>query len=339
MYRLLSGILFALVLLTGANARAIEWVRGGTDGEQPMWGVAGGLQFAISPASRGPRGLIRVLYPTLPGGVYDLVNFIAVEPVVRGKRGLSELERSRLDGVAGKRLWVAPERIKGDLSRDREGNEKLTVRIQVEAFENGARLSLLVEQRSDRPDEMAITIQAEADSAPMEYCILTATMGNRARARLLWLKDECVSSLTLYPDYRGTEFAPHTIYALSKLTVTRQGELMAAITTDEHRPADVHPFPGTRRWYYGGFPVTQFWKKRKEGWRDDVHLAVNGRYAYWQTRQPIPGGVSFENFELRERFYAGQQCIFGITGRTPAELGLHDTRATSNAQPATRPTR
>ncbi len=32
-----------------------------------------------------------ILYPTLPGGWYDLVNFIAVEPIVAGRRGLSAL--------------------------------------------------------------------------------------------------------------------------------------------------------------------------------------------------------------------------------------------------------
>jgi len=68
-----------------------------------------------------------------------------------------------------------------------EAVECLEVEIGVEEFDNGARVRLIVQQRSDRPDEIAITVEAEADSAPMEYCILTATMGNRARTRLLWL--------------------------------------------------------------------------------------------------------------------------------------------------------
>ena len=38
--------------------------------------------------------------------------------------------------------------------------------------------------------------------------------------------------------------------------------------------------------------------------------------------RPITGGVAFENFELRERFYDGQNFIFGITSRTPQEIGL-----------------
>jgi hypothetical protein len=49
---------------------------------------------------------------------------------------------------------------------------------------------------------------------------------------------------------------------------------------------------------------------------------VNVRYTYWQTRQPIPGGVTFVNFELRERFHEGQVFTFAITRQTPAQLGI-----------------
>jgi hypothetical protein len=333
---LLLRVAVAQILLAPAGARAVEWVRGGADGKQAIWGIREGVQFAIPPASLGPRGLVRVLYPTLPGGGYDLINFIAVEPIVRGKRAFSELERSRLDGTAGKRLWVEADQIQGTLSHVAEGVQNLQIVIHVEEFENGAHVRLLVEQRSDQPDEFAMTVQAEADSLPMEYCILTATMGNKARTRLLWLKDETVSSLTLYPDYRGPEFAAHTIYPVPRLAVTKEGDLMAAITTDERRPADVHPFPGTDRWYYGGYAVTQFWKKPRGAWRDDVHVAVNARYTYWRTDQPIPGGIAFENFEFRERFYPEQQFIFGVTRHTPVELGLrhsNDSPPSSTRQP------
>ena len=49
---------------------------------------------------------------------------------------------------------------------------------------------------------------------------------------------------------------------------------------------------------------------------------VNGRYTYWRSARLLPGGIAFENFELRERFYDGQKSVFGITRRTPQELGL-----------------
>jgi hypothetical protein len=68
------------------------------------------------------------------------------------------------------------------------------------------------------------------------------------------------------------------------------------------------------------------WKKPLAMARDDLHVAVNARYTYWQTRQSLPGGVAFENFELRERFYEGQGFTFGITRKTPAELDLNRHR-------------
>ncbi len=54
-------------------------------------------------------------------------------------------------------------------------------------------------------------------------------------------------------------------------------------------------------------------------------VVVNARYTYWMSSQPIPGGVAFENFELNERFYPGQQFVFGMTRKTVAELGVTST--------------
>ena len=80
--------------------------------------------------------------------------------------------------------------------------------MRVEPFDNGARVRLVVSQRSDAPDEIQLAVHAEPGSAPLDYCILTATMGNLARTRLLWLKDEVVSSLRLYPDAQRGRLCP-----------------------------------------------------------------------------------------------------------------------------------
>jgi hypothetical protein len=299
--------------------------------------VRGGLLWAIQPGgfrpASGPRGLIRVGYPIATNGGYDLINFIAVEPIVHGQRGYSELEPSALDGVRGKRVWAVGETnlapgvaqtplVPGRLTRPSPGVEQLDVTVRVEPFDNGARVRLVISQRSDAPDELCLAVHADPGSASIEYCILTATMGNLARTRLLWLKNEVVSSLKLYPEHKGDGFAPHRIYALDRLARTPQGDVVVAVTTDEDDPAAVFPFPGRRLWHYGGFKVTQYWKKPRGTARDDLHVAVNARYTYWQTRQPIPAGVAFENFELRERFYERQVFVFGITSKVPAQLGL-----------------
>jgi hypothetical protein len=97
---------------------------------------------------------------------------------------------------------------------------------------------------------------------------------------------------------------------------------LVAVTNDEENPASAYPFGDSQLWHYGGFKVTQYWAKAAGTFRDDLQVAVNGRYTYWRSTKPIPGGVAYENFEMRERFYDGQRFIFGITRRTPQELGM-----------------
>ena len=322
----------------------VEWVRPGLNTNLPIWGIQGALLWGLPPATGrppdGPRGLIRLRYPTLPQGEYDLINFIAIEPVVQGRKGFSELERSQLDPRQGKRLRVLEPAAEdanltnlspGEITRLPSGAETLTVRVGIERFENGAHLALTLAQCSDAPDELELTVHAEPDSAPLEYCILTATMGNKARARRLWLKDAVVSSLELYPDYREPDFAPHHTFGLNQILRTPAGDLIAAITTDEANPSSVNPYPKVPHWRYAGFPVTQFWRKPADTWRDDLRVAVNARHTYWLSRHPIPGGISFENFELRERFHDNQRFIFGITRKPPTDLGFVPLPDPSNA--------
>jgi hypothetical protein len=273
--------------------------------------------------------LIRLGYPVLPERRYDLINFIAVEPIVGGRRCFSELEHSQLDGMAGKRIWAAESGgalstnlVPGQVRELSAGQQELRVELWVEKFENGAHVRLVICQRSDRPDEIELSVFQEPDGAPLEYCILTATMGNMARTRQVWLSHEMVSSLKVYPDYRGTGFAPHREYPLSRLHRTPADGVLVAATNDEEDPASVYPFPHSELWHYVGCKVTQYWAKEAGAFRDDLQAVVNGRYTYWQSSRPIPGGVAFENFELRERFYDGQKSSFGITRQTPKDLGF-----------------
>jgi hypothetical protein len=329
---MLNRLLMVLVCILGFTAaKAADWVRPGVSTNQPVWGLRGGLLWAVPPGgfrAGEPRGLIRLGYPVLRDGGYDLLNFIAIEPIVHGRRGFSELEQSRLDGVAGKRIWaVAPagvttNQVPGILRPLAGGREELEVTLRLERFDNGAQVRLVVVQRSDRMDEIELAVFSEPGSEPLEYCILTATMGNMARTRQLWLKEEVASSLAVYQDYRGKDFAPHRSYALPRLLRTAAGGVLVAVTNDEEDPSKVYPFPGSELWHYAGCKVTQYWAKAPGEVRDDLEAIVNGRYTYWLSSRPIPGGVAFENFELRERFRDGQKSVFGITRRAPKELGL-----------------
>ena len=78
--------------------------------------------------------------------------------------------------------------------------------------------------------------------------------------------------------------------------------------------------PGRPFWHYRGLPVTQYWKVPAADVAPDLRVAVNARAEYWMSRQPIPGGPAFENFEMRTRFRQGQTFVFGVTRRDLADL-------------------
>lgn len=307
-----------------ATSTPVDWLKPATAADPPAWGLKNGLQFALHPTGftggdGGPRGLIRLGYPNLPDGSHDLINFIAVEPVVAGKKGYSELEKSTADGHNGKIFTADTD--KTTVTTPTPGVEELSVEVAVEKFNNGAHVRLRLSQRSDSPDELKITVNAEPDSAPIESCIITATMGNKARTRLLYLADGPVSSLMLYPEHRSPDFAPHSIYGLKRLSKTSSGDVIVAIATDEDHPEKVATHDRPSFWDFKGAKLTQYWRKPVGQTGPRLECAVNGRFTYWMSKQPIPGGIAFENFELREPFKQDQSVIFGIT-RKPAPLLL-----------------
>lgn len=314
--------------------RSPKWVQGEHEGYRPCWGSARGLLFGIHPGvGKGdgePRGLIRIYSPVLPGGKYDLINFIAIEPIVADRRGFSEMERSRLDREQGKRIWPAANSAAaadfskiepGKITRLPNGAEQLELTLRVEKFDNGAHVYLVVTQRSDLPDEIELTIHPELGSKALQYVMLSATMGNKARARLLWLADGPRSTRQLFPDFSGDGFAGTTVFGLWQIHRMADGDALVAISNDEVDPTKAR-IPDMNGWYYGGRKVTQYWRKSKGAFGSDLEAAVNARYRYWGLPQPIPGGAAFENFEIRERFHDGQHMRFGVTQKTPGELGL-----------------
>jgi hypothetical protein len=323
------------VLLAGVSAEAADWVRPKNKTDRPVWGIRGHLHFSLWPTpvgggggTGGPRGLIQIGYPTLNGGRDPgLVNYIAVEPVTdREPKGYSELEMSELDHVPGKRFWVsrrsgaprdpAKEWDSGTLTHPDpmySEVEQLTVTLRMERFANGAHPYLRVSLRSDRPDELELRTFAEDDSATMRECILTATMGNFERLRLLYLKDEVVDCRKLFPGYEGTGFTGDGLFPLDRLARDSRGDVVVALETDESDPAASEPFPSSLSWRWRGPKLTQYWRKPEADVKRGLSFRVNARRVYWMSRQPLPGGLAYENAEFREPYRKGSRSVFGVT--------------------------
>jgi hypothetical protein len=291
------------------------------EASEPIWGIKGGIAVGLWPTG-GPRGLLRVYAPYLGQPRLRMINYIAVEPIVGKARGLSELERSDLDRVAGKAMWSGGEweddprpRLPWQPARGKirvvGGSKELTVFVFVEPFRNGARPVVQVVLREDRPREVGLRVFAAGGGASMRACVLTATMGNYARLRRLWLADRVVEARSLWPDFRPDRagFAPPRQWGLDRLCRVG-GEVVVAAEPDEAEPAkatyaaDVPPW-----WRYEGRFATQYWRAEPQ---EGLVARVNGRRTYWATRAEIPGGVAFENFELEAPFRPGQEFVFGV---------------------------
>ncbi len=293
---------------------------------QSVWGHARGLQVGLSPLP-GPRGLLRIYTPYLGHEPANVMNFIAFEPIVKGEgqRGFSELEWSKSDGKRGKRFWSANDSLSAapvaedfpasGVTETINGEETLTIFIFSEPFDNGAKVYTRLRFYKHQPYEVEITTYAAPGSAPLANFIVTATMGNYARLRTLYLASGDISSGKLWPNYKGDAFTPHAHFPVSDFIQGKNGAVYFIAAPNEKNPAKAEYAQGTRdHWKYYGKKATQYWYSSPS---DQPEGLVNGRYTYWASRSPIPGGISFENFELKTPFKQGTNFVFGISPLAP----------------------
>lgn len=298
---------------------------------QPVWGFADGIRIGIAPLG-GPRGLIRIYTPYLGHDEFVVTNFIAFEPIDKEKniRGLSELEWSKLDDVRGKRFWSSntneppsfPDMYypaHGVVSNE-NGVETLTIYIFCETFDNGADVYVQVRFTAGKPYEFELSGYTTKDSKELNRLILTATMGNKARLRTLHLANGRTKEAgRLWPDYKDSNFTEHNHTFLSEMIKDKDGGAWFVASPDEEDPAKATYANDTHtHWKYTGKKATQYWFCPSPS--SELEGVVNGRYTYWASKSPIPGGISYENFELSEPFCSGQSYIFGITPLSPEEL-------------------
>jgi hypothetical protein len=330
--RAIALSLVTLFLAGHSSADDSQWVRPEKANGLLVWGRHDGIVFGLpsNPDWGVPRGLIRVgIFPAGETGP-KLLNYIAVEPVADvpsyNYKNYSEMEPSQLDpGKQGKRLWVDtsadPDAWKGQITTlQREGQtiERLSVPIGVERFNTSkADVRLIASVDSDRPNEVRFTVFAQDDSPPIKELTLSATMGNFERLRLVWLADRVLDSRKLAPDYKGKSFtADSNKYPLSEILRLPGGDPIVYASSNEADPASAT----TAAWRYNLPKLTQYWTMAAADVQPDLRVRVNERYDYWKSETPVFGGIAFENFEVRQKYVAGQTFIFGISPKEPWDL-------------------
>jgi len=297
----------------------------------PVWGHAQGILVGLAPLP-GPRGLIRIYTPYLDYEFAEVMNFIAFEPIPKGSdvRGYSELERSSLDeGQNGKRFWSADDSTavlprNGNypargVVEQLNGEETLTVYIFSEPFDNGAKVYVRLRFFASKPYEFEIATYTSEGSIELDYFIASATMGNKARLRTLFFKDKNISSLEIWPDYKDIHFTLREYFPQKDMIRDKNGNAYFIAAPDEKDYSKTIYAPGTNNhWKYTGRHATQYWMKNNP--EEGLNGVITGRYTYWASEAPIPGGISIENLEMNAPFKNGDAYIFGITPRSPEEL-------------------
>jgi hypothetical protein len=340
-------LLLTAVLLSLASPAWGDFIQPRKAGDPLIYGVKNGIVVAVHPFALdarndgGPRGLLRVGYED--DGRYYLINYIAVEPLVGRARGFSELEKGG-DGRPGKRFWVSddlmdrgnskPGHVPGRV-QDTPAGRVLTFVVHVEEFANGARPVVEVSFFEQLPERVRFRTYSAAAGARMKECVLTATMGNQSRCRWLWLRSKAIFAPALYAGYQGQGFVEKEMYGSKELHRAGSGEIVVAISPDEFEPREVWPFR-FGAWRHDGRWMSQFWLKPHGSYDDTLHCRVNGRRVYWASDMPIPGGISYENFELREAFHPGRESWFGFTAASPAKLFGFSYDASPQAAPRRR---
>ncbi len=303
------------------------WIRPSEENNYALvWGFRDGLQIRVLPTVI--RGLIS-LHAHYIGQKSDRVtNFFAVEPIPKGEteRGYSELEWSKLDNKRGKRIWSANNDkafeptdelvgASGVISNE-TGVETLSVYFFFEPFDNGAKVYVKATFYANNPYEVEVTTFKRDDSIALDYCIVTATMGNYARLRKLYLKDGIKKSLDIWPDYKDVHFTDRERISSAQFLNGKNRHKYFIAAPDEKNLMDADYAKGTTsNWFYYGLPVTQYWYSKDSD--NSLSGIVSGRYTYWASDKPIPGGISIENFELNKRFKQGDRFVFGISLLTP----------------------
>lgn len=308
------------------GAERFIWPGNGIEAHRKVWGHANGLQIGLWEGD-SPQGLMLVRAPYLQLPRKQIVNFLSVEPSLPGsdRRGQSELEISRhRPGERGLSFYASNSREIYDRQHtspsgiyDEEAGT-LTIFVHTEPFRNGIHPVVRLRFHESSPYEVEISTFTKKGSKEIAYCTVSATMGNYSVLRELHLRDgKTVEANDLWSDDHPVEelgFLPWKTVPSDQFEKLPDGRLMVGATSNYTDSATI-PYPeGTGKWVYEGLMTRQYWIAPDISY---LEAAVNARKTYWagippRHHRPIPGGPSFENFELRLPHKDGQSIWFGV---------------------------
>jgi hypothetical protein len=311
-----------------------------------LWGIKNGIIVGIpestmdyTPGGAWAPGLLRVGW-TDDAGRSHFFNYIGI--TIRSKSNkydASESEKIEFfaDSPAFHTDLEKLVKEKGEASREVEdyldvlknppvplvqaatiSDNKLSVLFRLSEFKNSKSMIYLVTEIDRKhPREVKISsYNPRVQTRGLDYIGLSATYGNLGRLRDLYLKDRVVNAKDLFRS--GGQgigcFYPYQSFKLDELSVDADGVVVRAGNDEKGAWAgDL----GSNAPYYGGEKFFQYWRKYPGSYRDDLTARVNGRENYIGGidnpcgGKQITGGVSFENFEMLEKYYPGQTFWFG----------------------------
>jgi len=312
----------------GFGVKGDKWIVPRKDDHMPVWGIKEGIVVGIYPARLsfadyfgGPRGLLRIGFEY--NGVLRFINFMAVTTLEEsGSRIIgqgSEMTDSPSDNKQGIQFFAYPvdyldhpERYKTTPDhqlaasvRTRNGSKVLEWGIKTERFPDGQEIFIILRIDEKRFNEVEFESYVLKGKSKVDSLVLTSTFGNITRLRKVFLKGGVVNAKDIYPGDYGSRFSDLKYFSLSKIPHDKNGDLIFACAPDEKEPWKIKP-------YAHGAKLIQYYRKTAGTWDGDFRASVNARTKYWKSTQNIPGGVSFENMAIVEKYRKGQKFSYGF---------------------------
>jgi hypothetical protein len=342
-----------------ASEEESGWIYPHSANDKMLWGITNGIIWGIpgsamdyNPGGAWAEGLLRIGWTDASGSSH-FFNYLGITILSGSKKyDASESEKIRFfpDSRTFHENLEKLVKEKGETSGEVQNyldpvknppapvsqattvsENSMSVLFRLSEFRNsGSRIYLILEIDRKNPKEIKISsYNPLQETNQLEYIGLSSTYGNLGRLRNLYLKDTVVHAKDLFrSEGPGIGcFYPYHAFRVNELPVDANGVIVYAGNDEEGSwTGDL----GSNAPYYGGEKFFQYWRKYAGSYRDDLSVRVNGRENYFGGfinpcgGKKITGGISFENFEMNERYYPGQTFWFGYafekngTGIVPA---------------------